>query len=76
MNFPKQDTIQTNVILDGVVLRHTLNAIGLGEDWLKAELKKLGYTSPRQVYLAFCAEGSQLSVFPMNEEKKAFSPFD
>lgn len=76
MNFPRQETIQTNVILDGVVLAHTLHAIGLSEDWLKQELKSLGYTNPRQVYLAFCSEESKLSVFPMNEEKRVFSPFD
>ena len=76
MNFPKQETIQTNVILDGVVLWHTLKAIGRSEDWLQAELKTLGYANPRQIYLAFCSEEGKLSVFPMNEEKKAFSPFD
>lgn len=76
MNFPKQDTIQTNVILDGVVLWRTLKAIGRSEDWLQAELRTLGYANPRQIYLAFCSEEGKLSVFPMNEEKKAFSPFD
>lgn len=74
--YPKQETVQTNVILDGVVLSRTLQALGHDESWLKTEMKSLGYSSPRQIYLAICSEEGKLTVFPMNREKKAFSPFD
>lgn len=75
-NYPAPESVQANVILDGVVLPRTLHALGFDEKWLKKELKQLGYQHPQQAYLAVCSKEGKLTVFPMNKEKKEFSPFD
>ncbi len=75
-SYPAQEQVEANVILDGVVLDRTLAGLGYDEKWLKKELKQRGYQRPQQVYLAVCSTEGRLSVFPMNREKKAFSPFD
>ncbi|MDO4571761.1 MAG: DUF421 domain-containing protein [Clostridia bacterium] len=75
-NYPKQDTVMTNVILDGVVLERTLKGLGHNVNWLKNELKTLGFQNPREVYLAVCSEDGKLTAYPMKDEKQAFSPFD
>ena len=72
--------------LPGVVLQHhreltrllqvAKRQLGRDEQWLKNELKTLGYKSPQQVYLAFCSEEGKLTAYPMNREEKDFSPFD
>ena len=75
-NYPKQETVLTNVVIDGVPLPRTLRALGHDEKWLLAQLKLLGYTSPKQIFLAVCSEDGKLTVFPMNTEEKKYSPFD
>ena len=74
--YPKQEFVQANVILDGVVLNRTLQALGHDEAWLREQLKTLGYKSPKQIFLAVCDDTGQLSAFPMKEAEKEFSPFD
>jgi uncharacterized membrane protein YcaP (DUF421 family) len=44
--------LSTTLIVDGVVLRHNLKWINRNEAWLAEELRKFGFTSPKELLLA------------------------
>lgn len=74
--YPVQEHLCVNVVLDGVVLVRSLAAMGRDAAWLDAQLQSLGYQSAKEVYLATLDAEGKLSPFPMTKEKRAFSPFD
>ena len=44
--------LPTVLIMDGQVLNHGLNRVGLSEAWLRTELAKFGIPSPKDVFFA------------------------
>ena len=74
--YPKQEQICTNVVLDGTLLYRSLAALHHDEDWLNQELKQLGYDSYKDVYLATVDSTDQIAAYPMQPDKRRFSPFD
>lgn len=48
-------------IIDGRILSHNLELIGLDNDWLLKELKKLKISSPKDVFFAFITGKNQLT---------------
>ena len=66
---PKQETVLTNVILDGKVMKKNLKFINHNEKWLEKHLKEQGYKSAKDVFLATCDAEGNLSVYPMVRDK-------
>ncbi|MBQ8203476.1 MAG: DUF421 domain-containing protein [Clostridia bacterium] len=60
---PEPEHIFTELIMDGRILTDNLKRRGLNENWLKKELKQLGYHNAKEVYLGLCDNSNNLSVF-------------
>ncbi len=60
---PEPEYINTEVIMDGRILDENLKRTGLELNWLKKELKKQGYSTAKDVYLAVCDKNNVLTVF-------------
>ena len=73
---PKQEYIQTNVILDGNIMYKNLRLCNVDEAWLVRELKLQGYNDAGDVYLATCSSEKKLSVYPMRTEKLSIDRFE
>jgi uncharacterized membrane protein YcaP (DUF421 family) len=73
---PPPEPPATTVLLDGHILTENLKRAGQNVTWLTKELKRQGYSSPQEVFLAMCSGDSQLSVFPMTTKKTPSSRFE
>ncbi len=60
---PKQESISTEVIMDGRVLSENLKRRGLDENWLKRQLSNQGYTSAKELFLGLCDENNKLTLY-------------
>ncbi len=60
---PQQETINTELIMDGRLLGENLKRMGLDEIWLKAQLKSQGFKNFKDVFLAVCDNNHKLSVY-------------
>lgn len=60
---PKQESISTEVIMDGRVLSENLKRRGLDENWLKRQLSEQGYTSAKELFLGLCDENNKLTLY-------------
>ena len=63
---PQQETILSEVIMDGRVLGENLRRMGLDEKWLARQLRSQGIDGPESVFLALCDREKHLSCYPMN----------
>lgn len=63
---PTPEHIGTEVIMDGRVMDNNLKRKGLSDDWLQKELKKQGYKSAKEIFLAVCYD-NQLTLFSMKD---------
>ena len=62
---PENESIDTELIMDGRVLHGNLKRMGLDETWLKKQLRLQGLSKPSEVYLAVCGSDLALSVYKM-----------
>lgn len=62
---PKQETIFTEVIMDGRVLDENLQRMGLNAAWLTKHLRTQGVHDVRDVYLGLCDDQNRLTVYRM-----------
>ena len=60
---PTQETLCTEVIMDGRILHENLKRMGRNLNWLQKQLEKQGYRSTEDVFLAICDSDNNLSVF-------------
>lgn len=60
---PKQDFINTEIIMDGRILDENLKRMGLDITWLNKQLKAQGYRNAKKVYLGLCDKDNQLTLF-------------
>lgn len=60
---PEKEQISTEIIMDGKILYENLKRMGLDDVWLKKQLKKLGVSDARQIFLALCDANNKLSVY-------------
>ena len=60
---PMQETISTEIIMDGRVLGENLKRMGLDEKWLKKQLEEQGFHSAKEVFLGLCSTDHKLSLF-------------
>ena len=60
---PPEEYIGTEVIMDGRILEGNLKLMGLDAIWLKKQIKEMGYSSAKEIFLCICREDKQLSVY-------------
>ena len=60
---PRQETLYTEVVMDGRVLDENLQRMGLDVKWLKRHLRDQGIQDVRSVYLALCDTEHNLSCY-------------
>lgn len=60
---PKPESISTEIIMDGKVLKENLKRMGINDKWLENELKVQGYKTVKEIFLAVCDENMQLTIF-------------
>lgn len=60
---PPQETLLTEVIMDGRILDENLKRMGLDIWWLQKRLAEQGYKSADEVFLGLCAEDHALTLF-------------
>lgn len=63
---PKQEHINTEIIMDGRIMDENLQRMGLDEKWLNKQLKEQGYKNAKQIYLGLCDSEKKLSLYEMN----------
>ena len=66
----EDDSIVSNVIIDGVVMENNLKSIGKNKKWLLDSLKQMGYEKINDLILVICDKDYKLSVFNRNVDKK------
>lgn len=62
---PKEDNINTEIIMDGRILEENLKRMGLDLTWLNKQLKAQGYRNAKEIYLGLCDKDNQLSLFAL-----------
>lgn len=62
---PKEDNINTEIIMDGRILEDNLKRMGLDLTWLNKQLKAQGYRNAKEIYLGLCDKDNQLSLFTL-----------
>lgn len=62
---PKEDNINTEIIMDGRILEENLKRRGLDLTWLNKQLKSQGYRNAKEIYLGLCDKDNQLSLFAL-----------
>lgn len=62
---PKEDNINTEIIMDGRILEENLKRMGLDLTWLNRQLKAQGYRNAKEIYLGLCDKDNQLSLFAL-----------
>ena len=67
---PNEDSISTNLILDGKVMKQNLKELKQDEIWLNKMLKMQGITKIENIYLATYTIDGNLSVYLTNNVKK------
>ena len=60
---PKQETISTEVIMDGRVIDENLKRMGLDDKWLQKQLEEQGFQSANEVFLGLCDTNHKLTLF-------------
>lgn len=60
---PPNETINTEVIMDGRILEENLNRLGLDRNWLDKALKCQGHKSAKEVLLGICDDNNQLTLY-------------
>ena len=60
---PTQETICTEVIMDGRILDENLKRMGLNIEWLQKRLTEQGYKSAEEVFLGICGENNSLTLY-------------
>ena len=62
---PAEETISTELIMDGRIMEDNLKRMGLDLKWLDKQLHAQGYHSVREIFLAVCDKDLKLSLFAM-----------
>lgn len=60
---PENETIETEIIMDGRIMSENLKRRGLDKKWLKKQLAEQGYDNEKQISLAVCDSNNKLTVF-------------
>lgn len=60
---PENETIETEIIMDGRIMSENLKRRGLDKKWLEKQLAEQGYDNEKQISLAVCDSNNKLTVF-------------
>ncbi|MGN0519299.1 MAG: DUF421 domain-containing protein [Candidatus Fimenecus sp.] len=60
---PKQETVFTEVIMDGRILDDNLHKLGLDVTWLQKQLEKQGFHNAKEIYLGVCDKENTLALY-------------
>lgn len=58
------------VIMDGSIMKQNLKQMGRSPEWLNAELEKLGFANPKEIFFASLDCRDKLQVWPREKLKK------
>ena len=67
---PKQSQVQVPLVMDGKLLEDNIRQAGKETSWVYRGLLRQGYKDEEDVLLALWGGGEQLTVFPMDPERK------
>lgn len=62
---PKEDNINTEIIMDGRILNENLKRMGLDLTWLNKQLKAQGYRNSKEISLGLCDKDNVLTLFAL-----------
>lgn len=62
---PQQETLFSEIIMDGRILEKNLQSLGLDLNWLTKQLKQNGINSAKDVFLAVCDKNHNISFYKM-----------
>ncbi len=65
---PKPQGLMANVIMDGVVMSHHLKSKGKNENWLKGQLRTMGYGDTSEIFLATLDDDGKIFVYLKNQK--------
>lgn len=63
-----QESLDSNVIIDGKFMMENIKNSDKGLEWIKKELKKNGYNNPEHILLGVISN-NKLVLYPKNEQK-------
>ena len=66
---PEQETLSTEVIMDGRILEDNLKRMGLDLTWLDKQLKQCNIYSPHDVFLAVCDRNLKFVLYEKTSTK-------
>ena len=67
---PKEDNIDTNLILDGKIMYENLEELGFDKLWLNERLQKQGIIKIENIFLATYNSDGNLSVYLTDNTKE------
>lgn len=73
---PGEDTVYSNVILDGKILSANLKNIGFNEEWLKNQLKVNNISNENEIFLATCNKNGNFYYFKKQQRQDTKDMFD
>ncbi len=60
---PEPAHINTEIIMDGRIMKENLKRMGTDEIWLQKELKKQGYKNAKEIFLGVCDNNLKVTLF-------------
>lgn len=63
---PEQETLFSEVIMDGRILEENLTRMGLNTAWLDKQLRAQGVHDAKTVFLGLCDPQKKLTLYPMD----------
>lgn len=60
---PEPAHINTEIIMDGRIMKENLKRMGTDEIWLQKELKKQGYKNAKEILLGVCDNNLKVTLF-------------
>ena len=64
---PEQETLFSEVIMDGSILDENLRRMGVDAVWLNKQLRAQGISDAKDVFLGLCDAQKNLTLYKMNE---------
>lgn len=64
---PKDDTLCTEIIMDGQIIERNLEHLGFDEKWLHKQLKVHGYDKPSEIFLGVSDRDGKVSFYAMKD---------
>ena len=61
----KPKPFETELIMDGCIMKSNLDRMGLDVKWLRGQLKVQGYNSAKEILLAVCDDEKNLTIYPI-----------